>query len=154
MRSLPRAASKVVEEQAEGLGLAVWFSLLRMPVLSQPEGEGREAACHRTELHTWGGHLPVCVHRHDHHWQEVSMAGEGTREGEWPPCLTLTCTCIEYLLYTTWVLWSELMQTWVPPLMGNRPECRGSQTEGLAKDKRSIDRVVVGDQKRLLGDDS
>lgn len=43
--------------------------------LSQPEGEGCEASCHHTELHAWGGHLPMCVHGHDHHWQEVGMTG-------------------------------------------------------------------------------
>lgn len=71
------------------------FSLLWMSVPSQSEGEGRAAACYHIELHTWGGHFPVCVHRYDHHWQEVSMAGAGRWEGEWNPCLTLTGIFIE-----------------------------------------------------------
>ena len=60
--------SQGVEEWVKSLALTCLVSLLWMSVASQSEGEGCAAACHHTELPTWGGHLPVCVHRHDHHW--------------------------------------------------------------------------------------
>lgn len=75
-RSLLRPPSEVVEEHVEGLGL-VFSVLITIHVCpSQYEGKGRPGACYHTELCTWSGHLPVCVHRHDHHWQEVGVGVE------------------------------------------------------------------------------
>ena len=89
--------SQGVEEWVKSLALTCLVSLLWMSVASQSEGEGCAAACHHTELPTWGGHLPVCVHRHDHHWQEVSTAEEGGREGR---CLVLLLHV--HVLHTYW----------------------------------------------------
>lgn len=97
---MERPPSKLVEKWVEVLGLACSDLTGVTARPSQFEGEGCPAARHHTELCTWSGHLPMCVHRHDHHWQEVSVAGEGQRGGEQPSCLILTCTFIECLLHT------------------------------------------------------
>lgn len=144
--------SQGVEEWVKSLALTCLVSLLWMSVASQSEGEGCAAACHHTELPTWGGHLPVCVHRHDHHWQEVSTAEEGGREGRWPR-LTLTCTCIAYLLGATWALWSEIVHVGFLHLMGTRLEHRRAQT--ITNSVTSLGQRKhwqrEGNQKRLWG---
>lgn len=62
------------------------FSSSPVSVPSQYEGKGCLRTCHHTELCTWSGHIPVCVHRHDHHRQEVGVGREkwGKETVLWP----------------------------------------------------------------------
>lgn len=56
--------------------LSSQFSSLYVCVSPQYEGKGCLGTCYHIELCAGSGHLSVCVHRHDHHWQEVGMGVE------------------------------------------------------------------------------
>ena len=98
-RSFPRPPSEVVVEHVEGVGLV--FSSPYVSVPSKYEGKGCLGTCHHTELRTWSGHLPVCVHRHDHHRQEVGVEREkwGKETVLWShsPMLMLSVLTVYYV---------------------------------------------------------
>lgn len=71
-----RPPSEVVAEHVEGVVLSSLFSSPYVSVPSKYEGKGCFGTCHHTQLRTRSGHLPVCVHRHDHHRQEVGVGRE------------------------------------------------------------------------------
>ena len=111
-RSLLRPSSEVAGEYIEGLRLAFSVLITVHVCPSQYEGKGRPGACHHIELCTRSGHLPVCVHRHDHHWQEVGVGVEKLGAGDCPfvspfPYIFTGCSlcgCWDLRCLYTWVL--------------------------------------------------